>query len=170
MLIGVSLWLTVGVFALFDWVAAAAGRSAPSAYLAVLLFMIPTALSHLELRSWLGRTGSSYRLVKAMERGYLTYLAGWMYALGWAALSALLATSFARYASQLIEMVSGRSVPEAALIGVLLLVFTVVNVLGRRPSWNIGIASVSIAAFAIAILTFQLAVRGATQTAATRYG
>ncbi|MFN2114333.1 MAG: DUF389 domain-containing protein [Anaerolineae bacterium] len=169
-LIGVSLWLAVGVFALFDSVVAGAGSNTPGAYMAVLLFMIPTALSHWELRSWLGRTGGSYRLVKATERAYLSYMCGWLYLLGWAALSALLALAFADYAAQLTQAIAGYEVDQLWFVAGLLAVFTVLNMLGRRPSWNLGMTLVSVGTATVVIVTFRLGLRAISQSAPTRYG
>lgn len=138
LLLDVGLWLIVGVFGLYESVRIMSGTAAVWVYLATGLLFIPALLSHIELRSWLGHHGGSYRLIRAMERPQLTFLAGWAYILGWAALSALIARLFAHYAGVLIGFIVPWEISRFALAGGLVAVFVLTNVLGYHPAWGLS--------------------------------
>ena len=51
-LIGVGVWLAVGVFGLFDSLSLQAGADNALAYLMYAALMLPTLLTFIELRGW----------------------------------------------------------------------------------------------------------------------
>jgi uncharacterized hydrophobic protein (TIGR00271 family) len=160
LILGIGLWLVVGVLALFGQVRDRVGANTVWAYLAVGLLILPTILSHVELRSWIGYSGGSYRLLRAMERNQLTFLAGWTYLLGWAALSALIARSFVTYASNLLTVVSSVEVADGWLIAALLAFFVITNILGLRLPWRFtvwvaGLVTAGIVALAVLLVVYR---------------
>jgi uncharacterized hydrophobic protein (TIGR00271 family) len=160
LILGIGLWLIVGVLALFGQVREMAGANAVWAYLAVSLLMLPTIFSYVELRSWIGHSGGSYRLLRAMERNQLTFLAGWTYLLGWAALSALIAQGFVTYASRLLTTVSTVEAKPGWLIAALLGLFVIINVLGFRSPWRFAVWVAGLVVAGIAALAVRLVVHG----------
>ena len=102
-LLGLGVWLAIGVFGLFDSVALLAGTENGLAYGLYAGLMVPTLLTFIELRGWIPSGAGSYGLVKSLKPPSLKFLAGCAYLLGWAALSGLLAWTFADYTSRLID-------------------------------------------------------------------
>ena len=94
-LLGLGVWLAIGVFGLFDSVALLAGPENGLAYGLYAALMVHTLLTFIELRGWVTTGAGSYGLTESLERPSLKFLAGWAYLLGWAALSGLLAWTFA---------------------------------------------------------------------------
>ena len=159
LILGVGIWLVVGLFALYRPVQALTGRSAGWAYIMVVLVSLPAVLSYLELRSWIGHSGGSYRLVRALERNNITFFAGWDYLLGWAGLSALLLHSFAYYASQLLAAGFGVSTPELIIAITGLALFTLLNVVGSRFPWRASVYLISSIILAILIMIGVFVIR-----------
>ncbi|HEC23027.1 MAG TPA: APC family permease, partial [Chloroflexi bacterium] len=156
-LLSIGLWLGVGLFVLYDEIRASAGGSLGWAYLVAGLVLIPTALSQAELRSWMRRATGSHWLIRAVERPQLTFFSGWIYILGWTALSALLAHAFATYAAHLIEWAFSRTVDPRLVAFVAILLITLHNLLGYRPRWRLGVwlltgAGLGLAALALLLL------------------
>jgi uncharacterized hydrophobic protein (TIGR00271 family) len=175
LLLDVGLWLVIGVFGLYDAVLDLSGADAGWAYLATGLLLIPTLLSHVELRTWIGFSGGSYRPIRAMERPQVTFLAGWTYVLGWAALSALVARLFARYAGDLVGLVTPWQLDETVLAAGMVFIFILANVLGYRPAWRlsvrvIGSAIVAVVALAVVLLARTVGASGPTSPAAPEGG
>jgi amino acid transporter len=67
-LLGVGAWLLIGVFGGFDAIAAIAGIQSWLAYALFTLLLLPTVLSHVELRQGIRRTGGSYRLLQSLAK------------------------------------------------------------------------------------------------------
>ncbi len=120
--IAVGVWLSIGVFGLAGSVFEFARAQAAQAFLITGLVFLPTMLSWAELMSWVRGTGGSYRLVRAAERPVLTLLSGLAHLLGWIALSAFLADTFARYAEGLWLLVLP-PLPDRRLLAVPLVLF-----------------------------------------------
>lgn len=148
-LLGVGMWLVLAVFGLYEHVQLLAGSSTGWAYLLAGLLLIPSILTFFELRGWIGNSGGSYRLIRSLEHNTLTFFAGWVYVIGWASISALLAQTFASHASRLVAALTPVRIHEIWLIAALLLLFVVTNVTNIRPSWRV---SIWLAGFAILFL------------------
>ncbi len=159
MLIGIGLWLVIGLFALYKPVIMLVGRQVGWAYLASGLALLPTLLSYFELRSWIGYTGGSYRLVRAMERPRSAFLAGWSYLLGWASISALLAFAAADSLVRLLAayQLPGLSTPVLA-IG-LLVIFVLIGIVGMRPQWRLAIWAMAAAILVVLTLIVLVVLR-----------
>ncbi len=157
--LGTGLWLGIGVFALLGPVRPLAGANVGWAYLVATLLALPTALSMLELRSWIGYSGGSYRLIRATERTNLTFFAGWAYLLGWASLSALLVQAFAAHAGKLIAATTNWQIGEPWLVAATLLFFILTNVAGFRAPWRLGVWVAAGVGAGIVVLIGLLAVR-----------
>ena len=52
-ILGLGIWLVIGVFGLFDSVALLAGPENGLAYVMYAVLMMPTLLTFIELRSWI---------------------------------------------------------------------------------------------------------------------
>ncbi len=143
---GIGMWLVIGVIGLLG-PAARYSQNAGWAYFISILILLPTVLSSLEMRSWIGHSGGSYRLIRAAERNDFTFLAGWLHILGWAGLSAYLVRLFAQYAGRLIVLATGWQIAPplltAGLIALPLLFFVLTNAIGSRPPWKLGIWLIS---------------------------
>lgn len=152
--LGTGMWLAVGLFALLEHAQLLAGGHTGWAYLVMALLLLPTLLAFVELRSWAGYTGGSYRLIRSLERNDLTFFAGWIYLLGWASVSALLARIFADYGVRLLSAVTPLRLDPVWLIAALLGFFVITNVIHLRPSWRVAIWL----AFAVVAFTLVLVV------------
>ncbi len=170
MLLGIGLWLMVGVFGLYDLTLSYAGRNTGIAYLTTLALLLPTLLSHAELRSWVGSIGGSYRLIQAAERHHLKFFAGWMYFLGWAALSGLVAYTFAENAAGLVNIIipAGMAQPtwlvQALAVG-LLLFLMLLNIFNYRVNWRINVWLVGTAIAGMVLLIGLLSMKGIVSAA-----
>jgi uncharacterized hydrophobic protein (TIGR00271 family) len=133
------MWLVIGLFGLYRDVQSLTGRSAGWAYLTVVLVSLPAVLSYLELRSWVGHSGGSYRLIRTLERNNITFFAGWAYLLGWAGLSAYLLQSFAYYTYQLLSVGWSPPIGELPIAVAGLALFTLFNFIGSRSPWRISV-------------------------------
>jgi uncharacterized hydrophobic protein (TIGR00271 family) len=183
-MLNAGLWMIVGIFVLYDKVQALSRGRTGLAYILIGIVMIPTALCYAQLRSWIGRVGGSHRLIQAVERPRLTFFSGWNYILGWAALSALLAQSFAFYAGNLLQaaadalQVTLPAINPLLFILTILLLFTITNILGQRPAWRltmwlVGLAMLSMALLALLLLALKTdtgAVFAAGQRPGTPFG
>ncbi|GAB4469039.1 MAG: hypothetical protein Kow00124_03890 [Anaerolineae bacterium] len=159
MLIGVGLWLAVGLFTLYEPVVMLAGRPAAWAYLASGLALVPTLLNYFEVRSWVGYAGGSYRLIRVTERPHLAFLAGWSYLLGWAAISALLALSAADSLTKLLAAYLPPGASTPVLAAGLLVIFMLVGMIGVRPQWRLAIWAMAAAILAILVLIVLVMMR-----------
>ena len=72
-LLGLGIWLAIGVFGLFDSVALLAGRENSLAYVMCAVLMMPTLLTFIELRGWIPIGAGSYGLLEALERPSLEF-------------------------------------------------------------------------------------------------
>lgn len=160
LLLSIGLWVVIGIFGLYDSTWELAGSGAGWIYVVTGLFLIPTMLGHAELRSWMGRGGGSYRLIQTVERPTLTFFAGWTYILGWTALSALLAHSFAQYATDLIHLFSPDAPDPTVLALIVLLFFVLTNIAGFRPNWRLAVWLVGSAMIGVVVLIALLLVGG----------
>nr|MBN1228700.1 amino acid permease [Anaerolineae bacterium] len=167
LILSIGLWLVVGTFVLFGNTVSLAQRNAGWAYIILPVLLLPTLLSYLELRSWVGLPGGSYSLIRAMERNNLTFLTGWLSILGWAALSGLILTVFVQYASRLIMLSVGWQgnilLLQGLLAAGLLLFFAITNITAARPPWRIGVWLIGLVFAVIIILGIFLAVTGIVQ-------
>lgn len=164
-LLEMGLWEVIGIFGLYEQAHLLAGSSTGWAYLAGGVLLVPSILTFIELRSWAGHTGGSYRLIRAVERNNLTFFAGWIYVLGWASISALLALTFASYGTRLLEAISPLSVQPIWLIAALLIFFVVSNALRLRPWWRISAWAAGLTVALLIALASALLVRTAAQPA-----
>lgn len=138
LVLGIGMWLVIGFLGLYRYVLDLTGRSAGWAYIIVPLLMLPATLSYVELRSWIGHSGGSYRLIRALERNNITFFTGWAYFLGWIGLSALLIQSFAYFTNHLLILGLQLNIGELPIALVALAIFTLLNIIGTRPSWRIS--------------------------------
>ncbi len=160
LLLGIGLWLAVGIFGLFDPVMSLSGQGAGIAYLFVGLLLVPTILSHVELRSWIRHGSGSYQLIQVIERPGMTFFAGWTYLLGWAALSALVGLAFASWAGQLIEWFFPSVVLNRFIfLGALVFFFIVSNALGYRPPWRLSVWLLGAAIVSVVLLALTFVIR-----------
>ena len=136
-ILGIGLWLLVGILGLFNPVAALSGRSMGAAYLVSAILILPTVLSHIELRQWIRASGGSYRLIQALDRPALTFMTGWLYLLGWAALNAFFAWVLAEQIQAFITTFTSYSVDTILIALASLAFFTLPNLLGWRPPWRL---------------------------------
>ena len=134
--LGVGVWILIGLLGLFDQVAKIAGENVGLVYLFFLIVISPSILSHAELRKRVRTTGGSYRLIQAVERPTLTFLAGWTYLLGLVAINGLIVWTFADQLGRLLDKVELQS-PDRWMLALLLIVFyTLSNFMIRRPPWK----------------------------------
>lgn len=138
-LLGAGAWLLVAVFTGFESTGALAGSQAGWAYLLFGVLFLPSVLSHLELRQGIRRSGGSYRLLQALERPPLTFLAGWVYLIGWAALSGAVAWGTAGNAERLLELFSELRPTRLSLAIGFIALYLLLSATGRKPAWNLGI-------------------------------
>ncbi|MFQ5921792.1 MAG: DUF389 domain-containing protein [Anaerolineales bacterium] len=157
-LLGLGVWLAIGVFGLFDSVVVLAGAENGLAYLMYAALMLPTLLTFIELRG-LVRTGAgSYGLVESLERPALEFLAGWAYLFGWAALSGLLAWTFADYVSRLLDpLFPAEPLP---ILLVLLAVSTAQRGLGARPLWRLAVRIAGLVALGLLLAVLVIVTSG----------
>ncbi len=158
LMIGVGVWLVIGLIVLFETLGLLAAGVSGWAYLALIMVLLPTFFNTLELRGWIGYAGGSYRLIRATERRQLTFFSGWTYLLGWAALSALLAFSVAEAVNELTSVYITVSVPVPVLAIAILIVLTLLAILARRPRW--GIAGWMMGAVILGMLAFMVVMTG----------
>ncbi|NDJ52593.1 MAG: DUF389 domain-containing protein [Chloroflexi bacterium] len=157
LLLKIGLWLAIGVFVLYDPVLNLTRESTGWVYIVMGLLLIPTVLSQAELSSWIGQPNGSYRLIEEMEQDSVTFIAGWLYILGWAALSALLALAITANLIPLIELIIPWALPDAVLAIILVAVITVGNLLRFRPAWQLGVWLTSLGTVTLVVLLFLLA-------------
>lgn len=158
LVIGVGVWLVIGLITLFETLRPLAAGASGWAYLALITVLLPTFFNMLELRGWIGYAGGSYRLIRVTERRQLTFFSGWTYLLGWAALSALLAFSVAEAAYELASAYLEVAVPLPVVAIAVLLILTLLSILARRPRW--GIAGWMMGAVILGMLAFMVATTG----------
>jgi len=157
--IAVGVWLSIGVYGLAGSVLGLARAQAAQAFLIAGLVFLPTALSWAELMSWVRGAGGSYRLVRAAERPVLTLLSGLAHMLGWTALTALLADTFARYAEGLWLLVLP-PLPDHRLFAVpLVLFFAVANLTAYRSRRRLQIALLGAGIVVVVLLAALMAPR-----------
>lgn len=138
-LLGAGAWLVLAVFTGFEFNLGLAGGQAGLAYLLFGLLFLPTVLSHIELRQSIRRSGGSYRLLQALERPPLTFLAGWIYLIGWAALSGAVAWGFAGRLGRLLELLTVLR-PDRLSLALGFVLFTLLlSATGRKPAWQLAI-------------------------------
>jgi uncharacterized hydrophobic protein (TIGR00271 family) len=159
-LLGLGVWLAIGVFGLFDSVAYLAGPENGLAYGMYAALMVPTLLTFIELRGWVHIGAGSYGLLESLERPFLEFLAGWAYILGWAALSGLLAWTFADYASRLLDPVFPAVNLRLPILLVLLAVSTVQRGLGSRPLWRLAVRIAGLAALGLLLAVLVVLTSG----------
>lgn len=131
-LIGIGVWVTIGVWVLFGEVSGLAADGLRWVYLIVGLLSLPTVLSRAELASWIRGPATGFRMVRATERPLLSFLTGWTTLIGWVAVGALLARVFGRYASELINTLIPLSGSAGWLTVALVVFFTIANTIGYR--------------------------------------
>ncbi len=170
LLMGIGMWLVIGVFGLLGPVVRLS-QNAGWAYFISIFVLLPTVLSCLELRSWVGHSGGSYRLIRAAERNDFTFFAGWVHILGWAGLSAYLVQLFAQYTGRLIVLATGWTIDSSllttGLIALPLLFFVLTNTIGSRPPWKLGIWLISSVIVGLVVLLTALFFHRAGQPVST---
>lgn len=168
--LSIGLWLIGGVLGLYDPAQELAGKNAFWAYVVAGLLLIPSLLSQVEMRSWLGSTRGSYRLIQACERPHLTFLAGWTMILGWLAVGGLVARIFAHYAYILLGYLVANPPGELILAALMIGVFIIANIVGYRPNWRLStwiIGSVVIIMALLALVLFGYGLDSPGQLAVT---
>ena len=170
LVLGTGMWLVLGVFGLLEHIRLLAGASAAWAYLTAGLLMLPTLLSYAGLRGKVGHSGGGYRLLRAIERPFLTFTAGWAFILGWAAAGAVVVRIFASYASRLIGLLTAWQINEPALVAAALLFFAATNILGLKPLWRTGVWLVGSAGLGVVALVGLLSARAMKQESLTLMG
>lgn len=158
-LLGAGAWLLLAVLIGFENTASLAGPQAGYAYLLFGLLFLPSVLSHIELRQEIRRSGGSYRLLQALERPALTFLAGWIYLIGWAALSGAVAWGFAGQLGRLLDLFSILRPDRFSLTLGFVTFFTLLSATGRKPAWNLGIRFAGLVALGLLVTTVILARR-----------
>ena len=156
-LLGIGIWLVIGVFGLFDSVSLLAGASNALAYLMYAALMVPTLFTFIELRGWVRTGGGSYGLAESLERPAVEFLSGWAYVLGWAALSGLLAWTFADYVSRLLDPLLPADQLRLPLLLILLIVSTAQRVLNARPLWKLAVRIAGLAALGLLLAVLVVA-------------
>lgn len=157
LMLGVGAWLVIGVFTGFDALAGMAGNQTWLAYLLFTLLLMPTVLSHIELRQGIRRTGGSYRLLQSLERPVVTYLAGWTVLIGWAGLSGAVAWSFAGQVSRVVAALTPMRLERLPLALGFVAIFGLLSATGRRPAWTLGIRFAALAGLALLAQVIVLA-------------
>ncbi len=160
-LLGVGAWLLLAVFIGFESNLGLAAGQAGLAYLLFGLLLLPTVLSHIELRQSIRRSGGSYRLLQALERPALTYLAGWSYLIGWAALSGAVALGFADRLSRILELTTVLRPDRLSLAAGFVLFTLLLSATGRKPSWQLGIRFAGLAGLGMLVSALILTRRPA---------
>ncbi len=158
-LLGAGAWLLLAVLIGFENTATLAGPQAGYAYLLFGLLFLPSVLSHIELRQEIRRSGGSYRLLQALERPALTFLAGWIYLIGWAALSGAVAWGFAGQLGRLLDLFTILRPDRFSLTLGFVAFFTLLSATGRKPAWNLGIRFAGLVALGLLVTTVILARR-----------
>jgi uncharacterized hydrophobic protein (TIGR00271 family) len=151
-LVSLGIWLALGFFTLHDVVVEIVGPSAVWAYLLTSVLLLPTFLSHIELRSWIRPGGSSFRLIRALERNNITFVVGWLYLLGWAAISGMIALAFGQFTSDLLIATLGINVESWLLSGGAVLILTLLLLFGANPIRSFAYLAAIIAFGAILIM------------------
>ena len=165
-LLGLGVWLAVGVFGLFDSVAISARADKAQAYLMYAALITPTLLTFIELRGWVHTGTGSYGLLESLERPSLKFLAGWAYLLGWAALSGLLAWTFADYTSRLLDPLFPAERLRLPILLVLLTVSTVQRGLGARPLWRLSVRIAGLTALGLLLAVLVVLTNGSERAIA----
>ena len=156
-LVSVGVWLVIGVYALAGNTFQLAGSQAAFVYLISGLLFTPTLLSWAELMGWVRGVGGIFRLVRAAQRPGLSFVVGMAYLLGWVALSALVAQSFAAYTAGLLSYLM-RSLPDQRLLVLpLVMLFAIANLTGYHSRRKTQIVFLS-----MTILTLLALVGAAT--------
>ncbi|MFQ5942240.1 MAG: TIGR00341 family protein [Anaerolineales bacterium] len=160
-LLGLGVWLGIGVFGLFDSVVLLAGAKKALAYLMYSALVVPTLLTFAELRAWVHSGGGSYGLLESLERPAVEFLSGWAYLLGWAALSGLMAWTFADFAGRLLEPLFAAEELRLPILLIFLVASTLQRGLGARPLWRLavrvaGLVGLSLLLAVLVVLTTGL--------------
>jgi uncharacterized hydrophobic protein (TIGR00271 family) len=150
-LIGIGVWMAVGIWALFGEVMGLSGSRAPWVYLIAGLLSLPTVLSRAELASWMRGPVTGFRMVRAAERPILGFLVSWMTLIGWAAAGALMASVFGRFANGLLGTMLPLPGGERWLTAALIIFFTIANVIGYRSGRRIQVFLLGIGGLALTI-------------------
>lgn len=164
-LLGAGAWLLLAVLVGFGSTAASAGSQTGYAYLLFGLLFLPSVLTQAELRQSIRRSGGSYRLLQAVERPALTFLAGWIYLVGWAALSGAVAWSFAGQLRRILQLLSLPQLDRIGLAFGFMLFFMLLSATGRRPAWNLGIRFAVLVALGLLVAVLILARQPQVSTA-----
>ena len=163
-LLGLGVWLTIGIFGLFDSLVLLVGSAAGSAYLLYAALMTPTLLTYYELRGWIKSGAGSYGLLQSLERPALPFLGGWLYMLGWAALSGLLAWTFADFTSRLLDPLFPAEQLRLPLLLILLAISTVQQALRARPLWKLAVRLAGLGALALLLTALVVLTAGETES------
>lgn len=94
-------------------------------------------LSTQELRSWIGQSGGSYRLIREMEKHQITFISGWSTILGWAGLLSLFSFSLAGELTGLLDALSRPVLSPLLLTLGIITIVTFLSLLRRRPRWRL---------------------------------
>lgn len=156
LLLGVGLWLLLGVFGSFDRIAAQAGHRADVVYWLAALLALPSLASHVALRRRNWRSGGSYRLLQALERPALTFLAGWVYPLAWAGLGGMVAWTFGRQAEGLLQRWTTYAWGPLPLLAGFLLLIGLLNAFGRAPFWGLVVRFSALTGLGLVVLALAL--------------
>jgi uncharacterized hydrophobic protein (TIGR00271 family) len=138
-LLGIGIWVMIGLLGLFDQISRIAGENVGLVYLFFLLVLLPSIFSHVELRKRVRTTGGSYLLIRSVERPTLAFYAGWIYLLGLIAIQGLIVWTFADHLGKLLQQTGLLEVDSWVLAAVLILFFTLSNLTIRRPPWRTAI-------------------------------
>ncbi|MGF1504153.1 MAG: TIGR00341 family protein [Anaerolineae bacterium] len=136
LVLGAGLWLVIGLLSLYDSLTGPAGQNTGWVYLSVGFLFLPTLLSHIEIRSWMLPGGGSYRIIKAVERNNVSFLSGWLYLLGWAAVSGLIATSIGQHVVRLANLYVDTAPSAGVIAAVVVTVLLMLLFLRVRPAWQ----------------------------------
>jgi amino acid transporter len=148
---GVGDILGAGIYALVGKIAGLAGSASWLAFSAALVVASLTALSYAELGSRFPRSGGeAYFCQQAFHRPWLALLVGWLVFCSGVVSLATVSRALAGYALGPLGNVPGWIAP-VAVVGFLLLL-TVVNFSGMRPSSYANIACTLIEVFGLALI------------------
>ncbi len=128
-----GLWLVIVLIGLLGPVSEFASTNTTWVFLLSGLFLLPSILNHIELRSRAQiTTFNSYHLIKLMERSWLTYFAGWFYLLGWIVISAMLAELTGDLLNRFLAegFMFGTVFGPVRIVGALIVLSTVVGLFG----------------------------------------
>jgi APA family basic amino acid/polyamine antiporter len=127
--IGIGAIIGGGIFVVTGIVAGLAGPALVLSIVIATIVAMLTALSLVELTTWLPAEGSVYEYANRLVSPFAGFLAGWMWLVSNTFAGAAVSLGFAYYFTALFP-----SIPAKLIAAALCLVFTILNYVGARQS------------------------------------